>query len=250
MRIRQIALVAEKLEPVAEQLQTLFGLGAPFRDEGIVEFGLDNAVFAVGDTFLEVVSPIRAGTTAGRLLERRAGDGGYMVILQTDDLAADRARLDALGVRVVWQIAMDDIETVHLHPRDVGGAILSIDIAHPPESWRWGGPDWPTQPASKTALRIDGAEIQSGDPDAMARRWSEVIDQPLAARSDGACEIPLEGGSLRFVDDRDGRGDGVAALGLSVRDPKRVLDAAVSMGLAVDRDTVTLCGTRFSLHEG
>src|SRR3989441_3727031 len=96
----------------------------------------------VGQTFLEVVSPVRDGTTAGRLLDRRGGDGGYMVILQTADLRADRARLAALGVRIVWQAELDDIATVHLHPRDLGGAIVSLDQPVPPESWRWGGPEW------------------------------------------------------------------------------------------------------------
>ena len=35
-------------------------------------FGLRNAVFALGDTFLEVVCPQRPDTAAGRLLDRRA----------------------------------------------------------------------------------------------------------------------------------------------------------------------------------
>lgn len=249
MRIRQIALVAEKLEPVAEQLQALFGLGTPFRDEGVGTFGLENVVFAVGDTFLEVVSPVEAGTTAGRLLERRGGDGGYMVILQTDDLPADRARLAGLGVRVVWEIELEDIATAHLHPRDVGGAILSLDAPVPPGSWRWGGPDWQAQPASETALRISGAEIQGADPAAMAGRWSEVLGQPPASSQPGVHEIPLVDGKLCFVADRDGRGDGVAGVTVTVRDPAAVLAAAGSMGLPLDGDAITLCGTRFELSQ-
>ena len=126
MRLRQIALVAAELEPVVEALRETFGLGEPFPDPGIDTFGLCNAVFPIGSTFLEVVSPTRPGTTAGRLLERRGGDGGYMVIVQSDSLAVDRERVGALGVRIVWETKLDDAETIHLHPRDVGGAILSI----------------------------------------------------------------------------------------------------------------------------
>src|SRR5207302_1544425 len=83
----------------------------------------------------------REGTTAGRRIDKRRGDGGYMVILQTANLRADRARLAALGVRIVWQVELDDIATAHLHPRDLGGAIVSLDQPVPPESWRWGGPE-------------------------------------------------------------------------------------------------------------
>src|SRR2546425_11952165 len=112
----------------------------------------------VGATFLEVVSPVREGTTAGRLLDRRGGDGGYMVILQTADLRADRARLAALGVRIVWQVELDDIATVHLHPRDLGGAIVSLDQPVPPESWRWGGPEWQGKgPPRAGGGRVGGA---------------------------------------------------------------------------------------------
>ena len=55
MRLRQAVLVAAELEPVAERLQAEFGLGEPFADPGVAVFGLRNAVFAIGDTFLEVV---------------------------------------------------------------------------------------------------------------------------------------------------------------------------------------------------
>src|SRR6184192_2232333 len=142
MHIRQIALVARELEPAVADLTAVLGIEVGFRDPGVAEFGLHNAVMPVGETFLEVVSPVREGTTAGRLLDKRGGDGGYMVILQTADLRADRARLGALGVRIVWQVELDDIATVHLHPRDVGGAIVSLDHPRPPASWRWGGPEW------------------------------------------------------------------------------------------------------------
>ena len=80
VRLRQAVLVARELEPVAGGLRSALGLHEPFRDPGVGEFGLTNAVFALGDCFLEVVSPARAGTAAGRYLDRHGGDGGYMVI--------------------------------------------------------------------------------------------------------------------------------------------------------------------------
>ena len=39
----------------------------------------------IGDQLLEVVAPKLPEKTAGRFVERR-GDGGYMVLPQTDDL--------------------------------------------------------------------------------------------------------------------------------------------------------------------
>ena len=77
MRLRQVALVAADLPAVIRPFQRIFALGEGFVDEGIATFGLVNEVFPVGDTFLELLSPKQPGTTAGRLLDRRKGDGGY-----------------------------------------------------------------------------------------------------------------------------------------------------------------------------
>ena len=81
LRLRQLCLVAQALDPVVEALQDAFRLGAGFRDANVGQYGLVNAVLPVGAAFIEVVAPIREGTAAERYLERRQGDGGYMVIL-------------------------------------------------------------------------------------------------------------------------------------------------------------------------
>jgi hypothetical protein len=249
MRVRQVALVAEALEPAIEDLTATLGLEVCYRDPGVAEFGLENALLVAGDSFLEVVSPTQPGTTAGRLLARRGGDGGYMVLLQTDDLAADRRRLAALSVRVVWEISLPDIAAVHLHPKDIGGAIVSLDAPKPPSSWRWGGPDWATRAPSKPTERITAVEIQGSDPEALATRWSQVLAQPVSDREHDGYEIPLEDTCVRFVADRDGRGAGVSAVEFAVRDRERILAAARKRGLAVEPQGFTACGTRILLRD-
>src|SRR5678815_2752977 len=90
MRLRQIALVGRDLDAAEADIRAVLGLDYAYDDPGVAKFGLKNAVFPVGETFLEVVSPKEPGTTAGRLLEKRGGDGGYMVILQVEDIAEAR----------------------------------------------------------------------------------------------------------------------------------------------------------------
>jgi hypothetical protein len=247
MRLRQIALVAQDLEPVVQDLCAVLDLEVCFRDPGVAEFGLHNALMPIGTSFLEVVSPTRAGTTAGRLLERRAGDGGYMVIVQTDDLEADRKRLAELGVRVVWQVKLPDAETIHLHPRDVGAAIVSFDQMRPPESWRWAGPDWRAHVRETGAHALVGAELQSPEPAALAARWGEVFARRPSAKSDGTHELALDSGRLRFVPDADGRGEGVGGIEVAVRDARAILARAAERRVAVRGDTVEICGTRIRL---
>src|SRR4029453_5220652 len=175
MRLRQVAFAARDLDAVVDRLRVVLDIAGSFNDEGVGLFGLRNAVMPVGDTFLEVVSPIQADTAAGRYMARRGGDCGYMVMVQTEDSDRDPRRAAELGVRVAWKIDLDDIRGTHLHPRDLGGALLSLDAPVPPESWRWAGPEWQRLAGSGVARAIVGVEMQCGDSDTVARRWADLL---------------------------------------------------------------------------
>ena len=165
----------QDLEPIADALRAALGLQEPFRDPGVGEFGLENVVFALGDCFLELVSPTRADTAAGRYLARRGGDGGYMVIFDLEDLEGARSRALELGVRTVWQIDLPDISGTHLHPADMRGAIVSLDRSRPYGTWRWGGPAWTGATAAGAPGRLAGITIAVADPQAVAARWGAVL---------------------------------------------------------------------------
>jgi hypothetical protein len=93
LRLRQICLVAEKLAPVEEALSDVLGVKVCYRDPGVGKYGLENALFPIGNQLLEVVAPVEENTAGGRYLDRRGGDGGYMAITQCDDHAPRRAPL-------------------------------------------------------------------------------------------------------------------------------------------------------------
>jgi hypothetical protein len=249
LRMRQICLVAHRLEPVVETFRDIFGLDVCHRDPGVGKYGLENALFSIGNGFLEVVAPVRDGTTAGRYLERRGGDGGYMVITQCADLAKRRARCEAAGVRVANEIRHPEYQELQLHPRDVGAAMLSF-------SRQEGGKaaDGPWHPAAAESTRasgraivnaMSGAELQSDDPERLARRWSEVTELPLSRDDRRRPVITLDDARLRFVPATDGRGEGLAGLDLSCADKGRVLASARARGLAAEGDVVLACGMRF-----
>ena len=245
MRIRQIVFATRELQPPAATLATLLGLSPPYADPGVAEFGLQNAVFAFGDQFIEVVSPTQRGTTAGRLIDKR-GEGGYMLILQTLDFDADVARLDRLGVRRVWAKNLDDIRAMHLHPKDIGGAIVSIDQPLPAAAWRWGGPDWRVAPGRAGEQRIVGVSLAGADPQLMARRWAEVLGLGAPVAHGAVQRLLLDGGWLDF-EPADARGEGIVGYTLAVADLGAVQDAARGLGLAIQGRGLTLFGTRIEL---
>jgi catechol 2,3-dioxygenase-like lactoylglutathione lyase family enzyme len=174
IRLRQIALVATDLDQAVRELCEALGAEVCFVDPGVGEFGLHNALLLVGDQFIEVVSPTQEGTTAGRLIDKRGGDGGYMVLFEVDDLDDRMTDLAALGVRTVWSMDLPSIRGRHLHPRDVGGAIVSLDEPTTPGAWEWGGPTWTTAPAATEVSAISRICISAQDPAAMQARWSEL----------------------------------------------------------------------------
>ena len=242
MRLRQAVLVAEELEPVAGALRSTLGLGEPFRDPGVSLFGLENVVFALGDCFIEVVSPTREDTAAGRYLARHGGGGGYMVIFDLQDLEGARSRAQGAGVRVVWQLDLPDISGTHLHPADMRGAIVSLDRSNPYGSWRWGGPQWTEQIGEGAPGRLLGVTIAVGDPAAVAARWGQVLGVPVSEVAAGGAvgvggavgaggagtggggtggaqpALLLDGGEVRFVAADGEREEGLVEIALELPD--------------------------------
>ena len=218
-RLRQVALVAEDLPAAEGTIERELGVELCFRDPGVAAFGLVNALWPIGDTLLEVVSPAADGTTAGRLLDKRGGDGGYMVIVQVDDLAEARQRAEAADVRVVFEAVGEGITGLHLHPRDIGGAILSLDETDDWDDWPWAGPRWREHVRVDTVTDILAVEVEAHDPAAMAARWAEV----LGTSADGTTVV-LDEGEIRFVP-ASARGEGVSGFELAAAEgPDRAIE--------------------------
>jgi hypothetical protein len=220
IRLRQVALVAQDLDAVLGDLHRVFGLRVAYKDPGVAVFGLRNAVLPVGTQFVEVVSPTKEGTAAGRQIERLGGDGGYMVICHTDDHAAIRSRVDAVGVRVALEADDHGYKIMQLHPSDTGGSFLEVDFQpggeEPTGPWLPAGPEWQQAVNTDVVDGILGVELRIPDADDVAARWSETLDLPV----DDRC-ITLDNATVRFVEgtgglaaiDLHGRGAGIHHIG-------------------------------------
>jgi hypothetical protein len=251
LKLRQIALVANKLAPIVTDMHEVLGLEVGFRDPGVKVFGLENAIFPVGNQFIEVVSPIQENTAGGRYLERRKGDGGYMVILQCDDHAPRKRRVAELGIRKALEHDSAEFKNMQLHPRDTGGTFLEIDQqadwTENNDNWSPAGKNW------KPAVRIDvvkaiaAAEIQSPDPAGLAERWSRILEIPVKTGADGNAAIALQNATIRFVKDADGRGEGLGGIDLAASNRAAALDNARKFGRLGAGETISICGMRIRL---
>ena len=192
----QITLVVRDLAATEAAFAEALGLEVAFRDPSVDLWGLENIVLPMGTTFIEILSPKRADTPGGRHLDRQGGDGGYMVILQTRDLTPWRERIKALGLRVAFEDTTKDEEHgqnwsgIHLHPRDTGGMMISLDQPDPPDSWVGAGPVWREHICQDVVDGLAGIELRSPDPGALARRCASGTADGARASSSSCTKPP------------------------------------------------------------
>jgi hypothetical protein len=248
--LRQIALLAKDRDKAVDDLRAVLGLEIGHIDPGVGQFGLHNAILPVGGQFIEIVAPVRDGTTAGRYLERRGGDGGYMVILQCSDHAPVKRRATELGLRKVLEFDDREYSCMQFHPRDTGGSFLEVDHqanSAPPEGGWWpAGEHWKAAVRTERVNAIAAAEVQAPDPEKLALRWSEILETPVT-RPGAVPALVLGNATLRFVPDADGRGEGLGGIDLVATDRAGTLAAARERGLLDAGDLIALCGMRVRL---
>lgn len=237
VRLRQAVLAAADLEAVAGRLRETLNLGEPFRDPDVAMFGIANTVFALGDCFLEVVSPTRPDTAAGRYIDRHGGDAGYMLIFDLEELEPARARTREMGIRTIWQMDLPDISGTHLHPSDMAGAIVSIDNSRPFGSWRWGGPEWTGRTGTGAAGRLVGVTVAVADPAGTAARWGAVLGVPV-----DETERPvlfLDGSQVAFEQAREQGREGVSEIAVELPDGLPGGASEVEVGGVLVRDAAS-----------
>ncbi len=209
----------------------------------------------VGRNFLEVVAPIEENTAGGRYLDRRQGDGGYMVITQADSKAtqmAVRQNATDYGVRVAHETQRGDWHLIQLHPGDLKAAFFEIESdAHNDFDGYWhpvGGLGWEDQVKQDVTVDFKAVELQSDDPVALAELWGNVVGVPIERADDGLV-LPLNNAELRFVEASDGRGPGLGGLDVWVADRDAILAQAKSRGCYVSDTQVNVGGVRWYLYD-
>ena len=146
MRLRQLVFVSRERDELGSKICKLLDLKESYNDAGLINFGLENVLIPLGDTFFEIVTPVKENTTAERFLDKKGGDGGYMVIVDVENFEEEQERVETSGIEIVWHGNREEeniqARTIHLHPKQVGAAILSIDHMNPKAAWLWAGTDW------------------------------------------------------------------------------------------------------------
>jgi hypothetical protein len=247
LRLRQICLVAPELEPAVEEMGAVLGLQVCHRDPNVAVFGLANALFAAGTTFLEIVAPIRSGTAAGRFLERTGRRGGYIVIFDCRDPDARQAHAASIGVATAYEIDRPGYKGVQLHPSACRAAMLEFDRTEGGEAldgtyWPAGGDGWQRHVDTRVTRGIVGVEVISPAPAELAAHWGAILGRP--AQDSRSIELDL--GKIAFVSSQDGS-ERLETIVLEATDRGRIMGEANKRGCAIDAETVRLSGMNFRI---
>lgn len=253
LRLRQLCLVAPVLAPAVADVQLIFGLEVCYRDPNVGRYGLENALFPVGNNFVEIVAPTRAGTAAGRFLKQRNGHGGYMVIIDCDDARRRQQHAESLGIRTANLIQYEDYLGVQLHPRDTGAAIIefnqtrgggNIDGPYHPA-----GPFWQNAVRTEVTSRLVAVDVDALKPETFATRWGTLMERPVARSADGGYRLALDGGDIRFSQCPTVQQAAFSGFELRVVNAARVLDVAAARGYTAEDQVIKLCGVRIKISE-
>ena len=249
MRLRQLVIATSELDLLADSICDLFELKRTFSDPELIVFGLQNILIPLGDTFLELVTPVKENTSAERFLKKREGDGGYMVIVDSLDLEKERKRLETAELDIVWyeNRKTDGIhgQSLHLHPKQVGGAILSIDNMNPASSWLWAGREWKKDINKSLVSHFSGVNICSPNPDNLLSNWERALGKK---RSIGGNSINLSGSNINFVMNTQSQSEHVSAFQIHTTKKLDLENRAVSKGFLINNN-IHLGGVDFLLVE-
>lgn len=126
-RLDHIGVAVADLDAALPLYRDTFGMVLAHR-ETVAEQGVEAALLDVGESHVELLSPLGPDTPVGRFLTSR-GPGLHHVAYGVDDIAAALAALRAAGLRLIDEtprVGIRDSRVAFLHPSATGGVLTEI----------------------------------------------------------------------------------------------------------------------------
>ena len=128
--VHHIGIAVEDLDAAIATYAALFGATVEHR-ERVEEQGVEAASLHVGASRIELLQPLGPETPVGKFLAKR-GPGMHHVAFETEDVAAELARLKADGAQVIDEEprrGMFGLEVAFVHPDSVHGVLSEVVCA-------------------------------------------------------------------------------------------------------------------------
>jgi methylmalonyl-CoA/ethylmalonyl-CoA epimerase len=122
-----VGIATADLHAAVEHYRRAFGI-EPHHRETVEDQGVDEVLFRVGTSYIQLLGARGPDTPVGRFLERR-GPGIHHVGYRVDDVAAELAALEELGVPLVDRAprrGSRGTTVAFIHPRGFGGVLVEL----------------------------------------------------------------------------------------------------------------------------
>lgn len=126
-QIDHVALAVADLEAAIDHYQRVWGLTLAHR-EVVADQGVEEAMFALGGSYLQLVAPLSADTPVGRFLERR-GEGLHHIAYRVDELETALESLRGQDMTLVDQQprrGSRNTRVAFVHPRTNHGVLVEL----------------------------------------------------------------------------------------------------------------------------
>jgi methylmalonyl-CoA/ethylmalonyl-CoA epimerase len=125
--IDHVGIAVHDLDAAVESYRRTLGV-EPSHRERVDDQGVEEVLFAVGTSFIQLLGALRPDTPVGRFLAKR-GPGVHHVAYRVDDVAASLARLRDEGVRLIDETPRPGSRgtlIAFVHPKDMGGVLVEL----------------------------------------------------------------------------------------------------------------------------
>lgn len=251
LRLRQICLATDDLPRAEADITAIFGVQVAHRDPKLQIYGVQNALFAFGLSFIELVAPLQAGNAADRFLRRGALRGAYMTVFNCHDPRRRRLHVLAMGLRIASEIEVDGFFGLQLHPSDGRATMIELDRTRGEIDLRGpyfaaGGTSWTKTMRTDITKGISAVVLDSPTPRDLGEHWGRILEKPFDTQSE---EFHIDVDMCR-IHLREGPTEVLSTVVVEVVDVAAVLQRAAERGFVVHgQQVLALSGINFLLTE-
>ncbi|MGH2595754.1 MAG: methylmalonyl-CoA epimerase [Actinomycetota bacterium] len=125
--IDHVGIAVEDLDEAVERHRASLGV-EPTHRERVADQGVEEVLFAVGGSFVQLLGALGPDTPVGRFLATR-GPGIHHVAYRVDDIAVALEHLRAEGVRLIDEMPRPGSRNTliaFVHPKSMGGVLVEL----------------------------------------------------------------------------------------------------------------------------
>jgi methylmalonyl-CoA/ethylmalonyl-CoA epimerase len=125
--IDHVGIAVNDLDAEVERYRRMLGV-EPAHRERVEDQGVEEVLFAVGTSFIQLLGVLGPDTPVGSFLAKR-GPGVHHVAYRVDDVAAALTRLRNEEVRPIDEVprrGSRDTLIAFVHPKDMSGVLVEL----------------------------------------------------------------------------------------------------------------------------